>query len=71
MLKPRPSQIELAEKRYKICNDCSSKKSILSNAAWAEVCGECGCPLKAKVFSDVYNPCDLNKWSEVDKKYFK
>ena len=35
----------------------------------ATVCGECGCPIAKKIFTNDYNPCPLKKWEEVDAEY--
>ena len=67
--KPTPVQLELAETRGKICDECPSKleKNLLFNSP---VCKECGCPIGKKIFTNEYDPCPLNKWSEIDKEYF-
>jgi len=33
------------------------------------VCGECGCPITKKIFSNDFNDCPLKKWEEVDTTY--
>jgi hypothetical protein len=56
---PTKEQSELAQKRLAICMGCDShRESIVFNY----VCGECGCPLGKKIFSEVEQPCPLNKW---------
>jgi positive regulator of sigma E activity len=68
---PDPTQVKIAAERYSVCVTCPSKKEILSDKKWSEVCGECGCPLKAKIYTQKAGTCPLGKWDEVDKKYFK
>ena len=65
---PTPQQTILAAKRYTICQTCPSKQP---SVVFTEVCGECGCPLKAKIYTQSGRACPLSKWDEVDKKYFK
>ena len=65
--KPTKKQLQLALLRGKICDGCESKKTILGKVPY---CGECGCPIGKKIFTDSYNPCDLKKWSEVDEAFF-
>jgi hypothetical protein len=56
---PTKEQSDIAQKRLEICIGCDSRKeSIVFNY----VCGECGCPLGKKIFSEVEQPCPLNKW---------
>jgi hypothetical protein len=61
---PSQSQIILAEARLKICNDC--KKITYRELTGNPLCGECGCPLKKKIFSSKYDACPLHKWLEVE-----
>ena len=68
---PDPTQVKIAAERYSVCVTCPSKKEILSDQKWSEICGECGCPLKAKIYTQSGRACPLSKWDEVDKKYFK
>jgi transcription initiation factor TFIIIB Brf1 subunit/transcription initiation factor TFIIB len=42
-----------------VCNECPSNKI---NGVGINYCGECGCVIKAKVFSKE-NACPLNKWN--------
>jgi hypothetical protein len=68
---PSKTQSELAINRAKICNDCPSKKTITKHLGEIGViCGECGCPIGKKVFTNVENPCPLKKWDKVDRNYF-
>lgn len=59
-------QKELATKRASICEVCPSRKVITEKLELATICGECGCPIKKKVFSSTYNDCPLKKWEEID-----
>jgi len=67
--KPTPKQSELAQKRLDICIKCPSRKEIVSGKKWSAVCGECGCPISKKIFSQVYDECPLHKWLDVEKEF--
>lgn len=67
---PTKSQSELAEKRFEICNTCPSKTEIIKGKKWSYVCGECGCPLNKKIFTNQFDACPLSKWKEVEQPYF-
>lgn len=60
LFNPTPEEIARAEMRYEICTNCDSFKTAID----VELCGECGCVIKAKVFSKKTetSPCPLNKW---------
>jgi hypothetical protein len=69
---------DLADKRFDICLQCPSKQEILNikGTEWALKCGECGCPLKGKVYSPNTHihpngSCPLGKWKEVEDEYLK
>lgn len=47
----------IAKKRVEACNSCPSKK----NNSVYDYCGECHCPLIAKIRS-LENNCPLGKW---------
>ena len=49
---------EEAERRYKICMECTNKARIANNTY---MCLSCGCILSAKCASPK-EVCDLNKW---------
>lgn len=66
---PTPQQSKLAEARLNICVGCEYKKEIFNEKHWSAVCGKCGCPLKAKVFSDAINPCPMGFWKNVDDTF--
>lgn len=61
MFNPNDIQSQLAIKRMEICDTCDSKKTspIIH-------CGECGCPLKSKVYSPKAGACPKGKWNSVD-----
>ena len=66
----------LADKRFDICLQCPSKQEILNikGTEWALKCGECGCPLKGKVYSpNTYihpnGSCPLGKWKDIETEY--
>ena len=66
-----PKQKELADERFLICLKCPSKKEIFEGKEWSLKCGECGCPLKAKVYTQKTHlhkdgSCPLNKWKEIE-----
>ena len=63
---PTDEQKELAENRYEICKSCPK----LEEKMGYEICGECGCPIKKKIFTQKQqNTCPLNKWDDVEKKH--
>ena len=68
---PTPSQKELAEKRYEICNGCEYRKVITKKLKIGEVCGECGCFLSKKIFTQEFDACPKHYWLEVEKEHFK
>ena len=37
----------------------------------AEVCGECGCPLAGKIFTQEFDSCPKHKWLEIEISHFK
>lgn len=66
---PSPKQEELAKKRLEICLGCTYRKEILNGFEWTAICGDCGCPLNKKIFSQNFSPCTKGKWQEVDSDY--
>ncbi len=68
-MNPTDDQKVLAEKRLEICSGCEYISGKPTNKLVR--CLSCGCPLHGKVFSQKYSDCPQNKWSEVDKPYFK
>jgi len=67
---PTKRQISLANLRANICETCPSKKKIIKELKLGIVCGECGCPVVKKVFTDMFNACPLGKWKDVDYPFF-
>lgn len=61
MFNPNDLQSELAGKRMEICDGCDSKRTIPLLH-----CGECGCALKAKVYSPKIGACPKGKWTAVE-----
>jgi hypothetical protein len=66
---PTEKEEKLAKARLDICEGCQYKKEILKKKSWSLVCGKCGCPIQAKVFSDAVNPCPMGYWKEIDKNF--
>ena len=67
---------KLADDRFNICLECPSKKEIFKKQEWSLKCGECGCPLKGKVYTpntylDENGSCSLGKWKEIEIEYLK
>jgi len=65
---PNSKQLELASKRLEVCNSCEHKGK---NTFFKNVCGVCGCSLKAKVYSPVKGACPIKKWDEIDNNFIK
>lgn len=65
---PTKIQEKIAKDRLDVCVSCSYKKEVFENKEWSAICGKCGCPLKAKIFSQEVSPCPLSKWDSVDAK---
>ena len=63
-------QKELAIKRISVCEVCPSRKVTTTGIDLLTLCGECGCPIKKKIFSAEFNDCPLGKWQDVDSQYF-
>ena len=61
---PSDRQMNLAKLRASICDGCDSKKTspIIH-------CGECGCALKAKVYSPKIGACPRGKWTAVEMEW--
>jgi hypothetical protein len=66
---PNETQKLLAEKRNEICESCPSRKILTDISTLGVICGECGCPITKKIFSNDFNDCPLKKWEEVDTTY--
>lgn len=67
---PTEEQNKLAELRAKVCEECPAKKVITDKLDIGVVCGECGCPISKKVYTNEFNPCPLHKWADIDEPYF-
>ena len=68
---PTDKQKELADKRWSICSECPKKTEVLKGKEWSYICGECGCPLNKKIFTNNNGECPLGKWNQVDESYFE
>lgn len=68
-INPTKPQQELAEKRLNICLGCDYKREILKGQKWSGYCGDCGCPLQKKIYSNIFNACTQKKWADVDIDY--
>lgn len=66
---PTEKEQELAEKRLNICLGCDYRREILKGLKWSAYCGDCGCPLHKKVYSNIFNACTQKKWGEIDIEY--
>lgn len=66
---PTELETQLANMRFSICEGCQYKKEIIKKTEWALLCGKCGCPLRAKIFSTAVNPCPMGYWKEIDKNF--
>lgn len=69
-----PTQKEIADLRFSVCLQCPSKKEIIEGKEWSLKCGECGCPLKAKVYTHKTHlskdkSCPLDKWKDIENQY--
>lgn len=62
---PTDEQKELAELRANVCENCPSNIKVVFH-----LCNECGCPIAKKIFTNDFNACPLQKWNEIDDKYF-
>jgi hypothetical protein len=63
-LNPNDAQSELAALRMEICDECEYKRTTP-----IIYCGECGCALKAKVYSPKIGSCPKGKWTAVEMKW--
>jgi hypothetical protein len=66
---PTESQKAQADSRLSVCLQCEKYSEILKKKKWSAVCGECGCPIEKKIYSNAFDPCPLDKWNVVDVKY--
>lgn len=56
LMRATKEQEERAVKRTEVCHSCE----LLKKSIAGDVCGKCGCPIRAKVFSD--NGCPDMRW---------
>jgi uncharacterized paraquat-inducible protein A len=59
-LNPSEEQQKRADQRIAVCNTCDFKKH--NDVGDFYYCGQCGCPLKGKIYSPVEKSCPENKW---------
>lgn len=52
------AETKRAAERMEICVTCEHKR----DAPFGFYCGQCGCPLKAKVFTPAEPGCPIKKW---------
>ena len=57
---PTPQQKSLAEYRASVCEGCIFRKEHL--ILKYPICGDCKCPLVAKIFSPIPKSCPKNLW---------
>jgi hypothetical protein len=50
----------IADQRIAVCNTCEIRK--YNEVGDFFYCGDCGCPLKGKIYSPVEKSCPKNKW---------
>jgi len=82
---PNDAQSELASKRILICDECEFKsKTMIGPKMYIARCSDCGCALKAKIYTprtylDGINEnndsnkgsCPQSKWMEVEKEWLE
>jgi lipoate synthase len=66
---PTDLEKELSKERLTICQNCVYYTEILKKRKWSTVCGECNCPIAAKIFTSKANSCRIGNWDDIDKKY--
>ena len=72
---PTDEQRHHAADRARICRGdgvidrCEEYTEVIEKKKWSAYCNGCGCPIDKKIFSGKINPCPLEKWEEIDKKY--
>ena len=59
-LNPSEQQQAIADQRIAVCNDCEFRK--YNEITDIYYCGDCGCPLKGKIYSPVEKSCPKQKW---------
>ncbi len=68
LARPTEFQSKVAKDRLDVCIKCEFRKDIFEGKEWSSICGKCGCPLKAKIFSQEINPCPMGYWINPDNK---
>ena len=72
---PTYEQKQQSEDRALVCRGngdipkCENYVELFEKKKWSAYCNGCGCPIDKKIFSGKINPCPLEKWEEIDKKY--
>jgi hypothetical protein len=61
MFNPNDAPSDLAATRMEICDSCDSKRTLP-----VIHCGECGCALKAKIYSPKIGACPRGKWTAAE-----
>jgi hypothetical protein len=62
---PNDTQSKLAAKRLEICEACEFRTDVP-----VKRCTECGCALRAKIYSPVTGACPKGKWNGVDVEHY-
>jgi hypothetical protein len=74
-INPTIERQQQADERARICRGdgvtkpCEEYVELIEKKKWTAYCNGCGCPIDKKIFSGKVNPCPLEKWDEIDKKY--
>ena len=65
------NQKKLAKERLSVCESCPSLQTKFKKIRklTISVCGECGCPISKKIFSNKFDACPLGKWKEIDASH--
>jgi hypothetical protein len=65
------NQKKLAKERLSVCESCPSLQTKFKKIRklTISVCGECGCPISKKIFSNKFDACPLGKWKEIDESH--
>lgn len=61
---PDDFESQLAAARMEVCEDCDSKRTVPFIH-----CAECGCALKAKIYSPKIGACPRGKWVPVEMEF--
>jgi hypothetical protein len=65
------NQKKLAKERLSVCESCPSLQTKFKKIRKLTIslCGECGCPISKKIFSNKFDACPLGKWKEIDESH--